>query len=72
MVSVILIINYGMRVMKINTLAPLKVSEAFLPQISRSSRKLIVVLTSLMGSIADNRGGGSLMYRSSKRLLMLP
>ncbi len=53
-------------VLAVNTLAPVKMAEAFMPHVSRSNRKLIVSLTSLMGSIADNRGGGSLMYRSSK------
>ncbi len=57
------------QVLRVNTQAPLKMAEAFLPQLRRSSRKLIVVLTSLMGSIADNRGGGSIMYRSSKAAL---
>ncbi len=31
-----------------------------------SGRKLIVTLTSGMGSIADNTSGGSILYRSSK------
>lgn len=53
-------------VLAVNTLAPVKMAEAFLPQLQSGSRKLIVTLTSLMGSIADNRGGGSIMYRSSK------
>lgn len=57
------------QVLTVNTLAPVKMAEAFLPQISKGSRKLIVNLTSLMGSIADNKGGGSIMYRSSKAAL---
>jgi NAD(P)-dependent dehydrogenase (short-subunit alcohol dehydrogenase family) len=45
---------------------PLRVSEAFVDQVARSERKLIVTLTSGMGSIADNTLGGSIAYRSSK------
>lgn len=50
----------------VNTMAPLKMAEAFLQPIARSSLKTIITLTSKMGSIADNRGGGSYIYRSSK------
>ena len=51
---------------EINTMAPLKMAEAFIQQISRSQLKTIITITSKMGSIADNRGGGSYIYRSSK------
>ena len=50
----------------VNTMAPLKITEAFILQIARSKLKTIVTITSKMGSIADNRGGGSYIYRSSK------
>ncbi len=50
----------------VNTMAPLKITEAFIQQIARSEFKTIVTITSKMGSIADNRGGGSYIYRSSK------
>jgi NAD(P)-dependent dehydrogenase (short-subunit alcohol dehydrogenase family) len=53
----------------INTLAPMKMAEAFLPQIQRGSKKLIVNISSLMGSLADNGSGGSILYRSSKAAL---
>jgi NAD(P)-dependent dehydrogenase (short-subunit alcohol dehydrogenase family) len=53
----------------INTQAPVKMAEAFLPQVKRSEKKLIVAISSLMGSIADNSGGGSILYRSSKAAL---
>ncbi len=52
--------------LNINTLAPVKMAEAFLPQLQRGDKKLIVAVSSLMGSIADNGSGGSLLYRSSK------
>ncbi len=50
----------------VNTMAPLKMAEAFAPQITRSNQKIIVTITSMMGSVADNSRGGSYIYRSSK------
>lgn len=50
----------------VNTMAPLKMAEAFIRQVSRSKLKTIVTITSKMGSVTDNRGGGSYIYRSSK------
>lgn len=55
--------------MLINTLAPMKMAEAFLPQIRLGGKKLIVNISSLMGSLADNESGGSILYRSSKAAL---
>jgi len=52
--------------LRVNLQAPIKMTEAFLPQILRSDRKLVVTISSLMGSISDNSSGGSLLYRSSK------
>jgi NAD(P)-dependent dehydrogenase (short-subunit alcohol dehydrogenase family) len=54
------------KVLDVNTMGPLRVSEAFIESVARSERKLIVTLTSGMGSIADNTSGGSFAYRSSK------
>ncbi|MFZ5524993.1 MAG: SDR family oxidoreductase [Pseudomonadota bacterium] len=51
---------------RINTMAPLKMAEAFATQIARSRLKTIVTITSKMGSVADNSSGGSYLYRSSK------
>jgi NAD(P)-dependent dehydrogenase (short-subunit alcohol dehydrogenase family) len=53
-------------VLAVNTMGPMRVSEAFVEHVARSNRKLIVTLTSGMGSIADNTSGGSVLYRSSK------
>ncbi|QFY41195.1 SDR family oxidoreductase [Candidatus Methylospira mobilis] len=53
----------------INAQAPVKLAEAFFPNLLRGKLRLIVPITSLMGSMSDNRGGGSLMYRSSKAAL---
>jgi len=50
----------------VNTMAPLKIAEEFIDQVTQSSRKTIVTITSKMGSVADNGRGGSYIYRSSK------
>lgn len=55
-----------MNAFDINAMAPLKMAESFSRQIARSKLKLIVTVTSQMGSIADNTSGGSYLYRSSK------
>ena len=47
-------------------MAPLRMAEAFLAQISNSQLKIIAIITSKMGSIDDNKRGGSYIYRSSK------
>lgn len=54
------------KVLEVNTLGPMRVIEALLENVARSQRKLIVTITSGMGSIADNTSGGSYAYRSSK------
>ena len=55
-----------MKVLDVNTMGPMRVSEGFVDHVARSERKLIVILTSGMGSLADNTSGGSFAYRSSK------
>ncbi len=61
-------INYEdwIETFKVNTLAPLKITEAMIEQVARSHRKIIATLTSKMGSIDDNQRGGSYIYRTSK------
>jgi NAD(P)-dependent dehydrogenase (short-subunit alcohol dehydrogenase family) len=54
------------QVLDVNTLGPMRVTEAFTEHLARSDRKLAVTITSGMGSIADNTSGGSIAYRSSK------
>ena len=54
---------------KINTLAAFKMAKAFLPHLKKGELKKIVSLTSKMGSIDDNSGGGEYLYRSSKTAL---
>jgi len=55
-----------MRAFKVNSMAPLKMAQAFTPHIAHSQLKKIATLSSKMGSIDDNSGGGSYIYRSSK------
>ena len=57
------------RVFDTNTLGPLRLSRALLPQLRRGVEPRIVHITSLMGSIQDNEGGGSYAYRMSKAAL---
>ena len=57
------------QVLTVNVQAPMKMAEAFFNQVQRSEMKLIVVISSLMGSIADNGSGGTILYRSSKAAL---
>ena len=55
-----------MRVFRVNTMAPLKMAETFATQLARSEHKTFVAITSKMGCIEDNSGGGNYIYRSSK------
>ncbi len=54
------------RVLDVNTLGPMRVTEAFLEHLAAGGEKKVVTITSGMGSIADNGSGGSYAYRSSK------
>lgn len=50
----------------VNTMAPMKMVEAFVDHVAASTQKKIVTLTSKMGSLDDNTSGGSYIYRTSK------
>lgn len=54
---------------KVNTMAPLKMAEAFVNHVSRSRRGVIASMSSIMGSIALNSTGGYYAYRTSKAAL---
>jgi len=54
------------QVLDVNTIGPLRVTEAFVEHVARSGRKVIVTITSGLGSITDNTSGGSIPYRTSK------
>ena len=51
---------------RINTMAPMKMTECFVAHVAASRLRKIATLSSKMGSIADNGSGGSYLYRSSK------
>jgi NAD(P)-dependent dehydrogenase (short-subunit alcohol dehydrogenase family) len=61
-------VNYDSwaHVFDVNTMGPLRVLESFSDHIARGKRRLVVTITSGMGSLADNNSGGSIAYRSSK------
>lgn len=52
-----------------NAIAPIKLVEALYKNIAVSEKKSIALITSKMGSIADNGSGGAYIYRSSKAAL---
>ncbi len=54
--------------LRVNALGPMRMAEAFVEHVAHSERKLIVCLSSRMGSIAAS-SGGSYVYRSSKAAL---
>ncbi|WP_419904478.1 SDR family oxidoreductase [Kiloniella sp.] len=54
---------------QINTMGPLRMVENFVEHIASSDRKLIVNLSSKMGSMGANETGGQYVYRSSKAAL---
>lgn len=53
--------------MEINAYAPLRVTEALLPNLQQGAK--VALITSRMGSIADNDSGGRYGYRASKAAL---
>jgi NAD(P)-dependent dehydrogenase (short-subunit alcohol dehydrogenase family) len=54
------------QVLEVNTIAPLMLVQAFVEQVAASQKKLVAIIGSEVGSIADNSSGGSYIYRSSK------
>ena len=54
------------RVLEVNLMGPARMCEAFLDRLERSDRRLVITITSGMGSLADNTSGDSILYRTSK------
>jgi NAD(P)-dependent dehydrogenase (short-subunit alcohol dehydrogenase family) len=52
---------------QVNAMGPLRVTEALLPNLKSGSK--VALITSRMGSIADNNSGGTYGYRMSKTAL---
>lgn len=61
--------NVWLETFKINSIAPALMAQAFVNQLSQSETKLLVNISSTMGSIAENTSGGYYIYRSSKSAL---
>lgn len=58
-----------MQVFEVNTIAPLKMAEAFLPHVVSGRMKMMAFISTQMASIEDNRQGGSYYYRTTKTAL---
>lgn len=58
-----------METLRINTVAPIKLAEAFVEQVAASAQKKMAFVTSLLGSIERNTAGGRYGYNSSKAAL---
>ena len=56
-------------VFQVNSIAPLILSQLLMPNLRQGEDKKMLYLTSKMGSIDDNSGGGSYIYRSTKTAL---
>ncbi len=58
-----------LRVYAVNTVGPLRVTQALLPNLRRGQRKLVMNMSSGLGSISNNERGSSAGYRASKAAL---
>jgi len=57
------------QLIRINSIAPLKLAEALAENVARSERKLMAFQSSQLGSIGNNTSGGRYGYRISKAAL---
>jgi NAD(P)-dependent dehydrogenase (short-subunit alcohol dehydrogenase family) len=55
--------------LQVNTLGAMRMTEAFADHVARSERRLVIAITSHMGSIAEISSPRSYYYRSSKAAL---
>jgi NAD(P)-dependent dehydrogenase (short-subunit alcohol dehydrogenase family) len=68
-------VNAWVEVMRVNAMAPVKVAEAFLPNLLNSVQKKMVFISSMAGSISlrgsqpHHKTGGPYIYRTSKAAL---
>ena len=56
-------------VLRVNTIAPMLLTQHIIENLKQGEGKKLLYVTSKMGSIDDNNGGGSYVYRSSKAAL---
>lgn len=61
--------DHWLRTFDVNTLGAARMTEALLENVANSEKRLVAVMTSHMGSIADIQMEGSYYYRSSKAAL---
>lgn len=57
------------RVLQVNAIGPMRVTQALLPNLKAGKGKTVVSISSGLGSIANNTGGGFYGYRESKAAL---
>jgi len=57
------------KILDVNVLGPMRVTQALLPNLSAGDRKTIVNISSGLGSLANNQSGGFYGYRESKAAL---
>ena len=62
-------VDSWLQTFQVNSIAPLKMVEAFSEQLMMGQRKLVACMSSKMGSMSDNGYGNSYIYRSSKAAL---
>ena len=61
--------NEWAKVLQVNAKAPMILTQLLIDNLRDGSDKKLLYITSKMGSINDNKGGGSYVYRSSKAAL---
>jgi NAD(P)-dependent dehydrogenase (short-subunit alcohol dehydrogenase family) len=54
------------RVFAVNSIAPMLVTRALLPNLRKGKRRVVLTISSQLGSIANNTGGSTYAYRASK------
>jgi NAD(P)-dependent dehydrogenase (short-subunit alcohol dehydrogenase family) len=52
--------------LQVNTIAPLRVAQAFLPHLKRSKSPRILTVSSQMGALTTSSSAGAMAYRTSK------
>ena len=58
-----------LKTLHINSIAPIKMVEVLRANLNNAESATVAILSSKMGSMADNTSGGSYIYRSSKSAL---